>query len=87
MCQMRIPLGGVALLVFGMAVPMAAAAAQDQGPCSTNQGGMSRFGFYSGCRSGRHWAADPLHHAHHAGEGPAADRAQAIAESQSATGG
>jgi hypothetical protein len=34
MCQMRIPLGRVALLVFGMAVPMAAAAAQDQGPCA-----------------------------------------------------
>jgi lipoprotein-anchoring transpeptidase ErfK/SrfK len=53
----------------------------------TNQGGLSGRGLYRGCGSGRHWAADPLHHSYHAGAGSAADSTQTIAESQSATGG
>ena len=48
MCQMRIPLGRVALLVFGMAVPMAAAAAQDQGPCAQIRAACQGAGFIQG---------------------------------------
>jgi hypothetical protein len=48
MCQMRIPLGRVALLVFGMAVPMAAAAAQDQRPCAQIRAACLGAGFIQG---------------------------------------
>jgi hypothetical protein len=43
-----IPLGRVALLVFGMAVPMAAAAAQDQGPCAQIRAACQGVGFIQG---------------------------------------
>jgi hypothetical protein len=54
---------------------------------STDQGGMSERGLHSGCRPRGHWATDPLHHAHHAGAGSAADCAKAVAESRSANRG
>jgi hypothetical protein len=57
----------------------------------TNQSGLSGRGLRTGRRAGRYRAADPLHHAHHAGEDSAAKsaakRAQTLAESRSATGG
>src|SRR6516164_6680689 len=52
-----------------------------------NQAGVSGGGFCAGVRERRYRAADPLHHAYHPGEPPAADRAQAIAESQPTTRG
>src|SRR5208337_668813 len=55
-------------------------------PLRTNQDGMSRRGLHTGCCPARHWVAGPLYHSHHAVEGSAVDRAQALAESQSATG-
>jgi hypothetical protein len=52
-----------------------------------NQAGLYGGGFCAGVRQRRYRAADPLHHAYHPGEPPAADRTQAIAESQPATRG
>ena len=48
MCQMRIPLGGVGLLVFGMAAPMATTAAEDQGACGQIRAACRGAGFIQG---------------------------------------
>src|SRR5437667_10481904 len=52
-----------------------------------DQASVSGSGLYSGGRQGRYWAADPLYHAHHAGDRSAAERAQTIAEGPPAIGG
>jgi hypothetical protein len=48
MPQMGMPIGTLGLLIFGMAVPTAAAAAQDQGPCAQIRMACQGAGFIQG---------------------------------------